>query len=140
MTTKKSITQLERENRKLRKDLHALLELSSSQNRVIESLTLRAGPIVVDRLARTITVGGARVTVGPRHYRLLEMLLLHKGQTVSAEAIHAELWEVGEEPPASMLGVCIHRLRRSLGPAGAMIRVVRGVGYTLAEDPPHEGA
>jgi YVTN family beta-propeller protein len=66
----------------------------------------------------------------PRQRALLAVLLIHRGRTVSADAIIDALW--GEHPPASALKIVqgyVSSLRRALG--GASLRT-EGHGYRLS--------
>jgi DNA-binding SARP family transcriptional activator len=78
---------------------------------------------------------GSRVDLGgPRHRRLLAVLLLHAGRVVPLGVLTDALW--GEAPPASapaMLHVRVSELRSVLRPLGVDLVHDRG-GYLLRVD------
>lgn len=85
----------------------------------------------------TVGVDGVAVTLGSVKQRTaLATLLWHANMVVSTDRLIAVLW--GEEPVPSAvpsLHVYMHRLRRSLGPAGRDRIQSRPPGYLLAVRP-----
>ncbi len=81
-----------------------------------------------------VQVDGAAVDLSRREAELLALLLAHLNRIVSREILIAELW--GYETRS--LDVYIRRLRRKLGPAGAQIETVTGLGYRFVEPAPHD--
>ncbi len=83
------------------------------------------GPVQVD------TGDGVRVPSGARARALLTALLTQPGEVVPVHRLAEALW--GEDLPAhpgNAVQVVVGRLRRSLGPAGALI-VTRPQGYVV---------
>lgn len=81
-----------------------------------------------------VLVGGAEVGElgGLQPRALLAALVVAGGRTVQAEALVDAVWD--GEPPASAAGTLhsyVSRLRKALGPAGAVLER-RGQGYRLA--------
>ncbi len=75
---------------------------------------------------RSLSLGGARQRA------VLAILLLHRGEVVSADRIADELW--GEKPPETAtktVQVYVSRLRKELGEG---VLVTRGGGYALDVD------
>ena len=66
-------------------------------------------------------------------FRILQMLLERKGQTVSREALMTRLWESDSFVDENTLTVNIARLRRKLEAAGLpdFIRTRKGAGYLV---------
>jgi DNA-binding SARP family transcriptional activator/ABC-type branched-subunit amino acid transport system substrate-binding protein len=85
------------------------------------------GPLSVQDGSREVDVGGTRQRA------LLALLLLHRGEPVSAERIAEELWN-GVPPPgaAKTVQVYVSRLRSVLAD-GLVAR--RGSGYAIDVDP-----
>jgi YVTN family beta-propeller protein len=84
------------------------------------------GPLQVVDGDRNIAIGA------PKHRALLALLLLRRGEPVSAERLAEELW--AGEPPATgtkAVRVYIGELRKALG---AEVIVTQGVGYALPLD------
>ena len=97
---------------------------------------LACGPIELDQESRQVRVGGKSVVLSKTEFRLLRYLLLRAGAPVSRSDLERHVWDADERIASNVIDVYVGYLRKILGPAGALIRTVRGVGYTLnAEDP-----
>ena len=96
---------------------------------------LQCGGAVLNVSDGTLTVDGQRVELTRNELRILQMLLEHKGQTVSREALMTRLWESDSFVDENTLTVNVGRLRRKLEAAGLpdLIRTRKGTGY-LVED------
>lgn len=90
---------------------------------------------VLDVSDGTLTVDGQRVELSRNEGRILHMLLEHKGQAVTRDALMVRLWESDSFVDENTLNVNVGRLRRKLEAAGLpdFIRTRKGVGY-LVED------
>ena len=97
---------------------------------------LQCGGAVLNVSDGTLTAGGQRVELTRNEFRILQMLLERKGQTVSREALMTRLWESDSFVDENTLTVNVGRLRRKLEAAGLpdLIRTRKGEGY-LAEEP-----
>ena len=110
--------------------LRALVRRAHAQ--VQERLT--AQDVVLDPAARSVTQGGAAVTLSTREFDLLQMLMLAAGRVLSREQIEQQLYGWGQEVESNAVEVHVHHLRRKLGTS--LIQTVRGVGYLLLRDGP----
>jgi len=100
-----------------------------------------AGPrrvITVDQISldldrHEVTVGGRPVHLPLKQFRLLELLLSHPGQVMTAGTIAERVWGPAEPIGANTLQAQVARLRSALGDEGlaARIRSVPGLGYTF---------
>lgn len=83
------------------------------------------GPLEVDDEGKPLDLGT------PHQRRLLGLLLLHAGDTVTYDRLAEDLWD-GEPPPTARhtLQSYVHRLRRALG-AEAVRLQTRPLGYLL---------
>lgn len=92
---------------------------------------LRAGPIEVDLIARTVQVDGAPVRLLHMEFRLLEFLMRHQGTIVSRSLIFEQVWGYHFDPGANLINVHIARLRKKLDRPGhpSAIATVKGEGY-----------
>lgn len=81
----------------------------------------------------TLTVDGVRTELTKNEYRILRLLLLRRGKTVSREEIMRELWESDSYIDDNTLTVNINRLRKTLEEAGlpGAIHTKKGVGYLV---------
>lgn len=94
---------------------------------------LQCGGAVLNVSDGTLTVGGQRVELTRNEFRILQMLLERKGQTVSREALMTRLWESDSFVDENTLTVNVGRLRRKLEAAGLpdFIRTRKGAGYLV---------
>jgi two-component system OmpR family response regulator len=94
--------------------------------------TLAYGPIEIDPYRRIATVKGEPMLLSDTEFRLLRYLLMRADELVTREELGMHVWDA--EPGASnVIDVYIGYLRRKLGPARALLRTVRRVGYTLSK-------
>ncbi len=84
---------------------------------------------------REVTVDGQSVTLTNKEFLLLQLLMEHTGLVLSREVLLDRIWGIRADLENRTLDVHIRSLRAKLGPAGACIRTVRGVGYQLCETP-----
>ena len=96
---------------------------------------LQCGGAVLNVSDGTLTVGGQRVELTRNEFRILQMLLERKGQTVSREALMTRLWESDSFVDENTLTVNVGRLRRKLEAGGLpeLIRTRKGEGYLVEE-------
>ena len=92
---------------------------------------LSCGRAVLNVSDGTLTVDGQRLELTRNEFRILQMLLERKGQTVSREALMTRLWESDSFVDENTLTVNVGRLRRKLEAAGLpeLIRTRKGEGY-----------
>lgn len=105
-----------------------LLEREAIAGRVIV-----IGPLVIDRLARRVLVGGDAVALTLIEWEILAVLARDVGRSVAHDEILAEVWGPGYED-RPILRTNMDRLRRKLGEAGCLIETLVGHGYRLATD------
>jgi two-component system OmpR family response regulator len=94
---------------------------------------LQVGPIAMDEASHRVTVKGRVVELSPREYSLLECFLRHPGQALSRDQLLDHAWPFGVAVTPNAVDAYVHYQRDKLGPAGDLIRTVRGVGYRLAD-------
>jgi two-component system KDP operon response regulator KdpE len=74
------------------------------------------------------------VTLTPREYDLLAMLVRHAGQVLTHKRLLTAVWGQGHAADLQYLRVYIGHIRRKLGAQGAAaIATEGGVGYRMAE-------
>ena len=94
---------------------------------------LRAGDLEIDTAARLVKWKGREVALSAREYALLEALADRPGAFLTRSQLEERLYGWDEEIASNAVEVHIHALRRKLDPA--IIRNVRGMGYSLAREP-----
>jgi two-component system, OmpR family, response regulator len=112
--------------------LRALGRRGTAGTRRAEPL-LQVGPIAMDEASHRVTVKGRPVELSPREYSLLECLLRHPDQALSRDQLLDHAWPYGVAVTPNAVDAYVHYLREKLGPAGDLIRTVRGVGYRLTD-------
>jgi two-component system KDP operon response regulator KdpE len=111
---------------------HAAREKSPAEEPVVS-----AGPLVVDRERRLVTVDGAEVRLTPIEYKMLALLAKHAGKVVTHRQLLTEIWGPNHTEQTHYLRVHMVQLRRKLEVESARPRFVitePGVGYRLRAD------
>lgn len=93
--------------------------------------TLRCGALELEPANLALRWQGRNIDLPRREFALLRMLMESPGRTVTRESVQQRLYGWDEDVASNALDVHIHHLRRKLPPA--LIRTVRGVGYSLDE-------
>jgi two-component system OmpR family response regulator/two-component system response regulator QseB len=117
-------------------DLHELgARLRSLVRRSIGQMQdiLRSGPVILDPLARQVSLDGETVQLSTREFDLLHALMRNAGRVMSREQLEQQMYSWGYEVESNAIEVHIHHLRRKL--RADVIQTVRGVGYTLLRSP-----
>jgi DNA-binding response OmpR family regulator len=94
---------------------------------------LRAGDLVLDAAARTVTRGDGPVVLTRREFDLLECLLRHPGQVLDRATLLADVWGYDFLGGSNVVDVYVRYLRAKLDGPGRppLIETVRGIGYVL---------
>jgi two-component system response regulator QseB len=90
---------------------------------------LESGRLVLDPAAHEVLLEGVPVSLSPREFSLLQLLLEHPGRPVSRARLEESLYGWGEEVESNAIEVHVHALRRKLG--AESIKTLRGVGYMV---------
>jgi len=92
---------------------------------------LRAGPILLDRVAHVVRVGDRRVELTPKEFAILEYFMSNQGRLLAKNAIIEHVWDYEFDGGSNLVEVYVGNLRRKLATAGAPdpIVTVRGAGY-----------
>jgi two-component system, OmpR family, response regulator MprA len=93
---------------------------------------VQVADVRLDRDAREVERGGRPVELTGREFDLLELLMDHPRHVLSRETILNRLWGYDFYGDTNVIDVHIAALRRKLGDTDhALIRTVRGIGYTV---------
>jgi len=94
---------------------------------------LRAGDVVVDPAARTVTRGEHPVGLTAREFALLEYLVQNAGRVVPRAELLDHVWDANYEGSGNVVDVYIGYLRHKLEHpfATPVIRTVRGAGFVV---------
>ena len=88
---------------------------------------------VLDTGNNTLSYEGRKLELTRNEYRILQVLLEHKGKTVSRDTLMQKLWETDSFVDENTLTVNMTRLRRKLEGLGLenFIHTKKGLGYLL---------
>ncbi len=100
---------------------------------------LQAGEISLDVDRQEARVGERNpVHLTPLEFRLLQHLMVHRGQVLPADALIEHVWGYGDTGDRDLLKQLVRRLRRKIEPDPASpryIETVPNVGYSFADSP-----
>jgi two-component system response regulator TctD len=95
---------------------------------------IEIGNLTMDIAAQSIVVGGERIELTRREFRLLELLVPHAGQVVPRERLMDQLFGYENAVNPNALELYISRIRRRLRHSTLRIETVWGVGYVAKID------
>lgn len=92
---------------------------------------IEAGRLALDARQMRVTLGGMPVSLSPLEYRLVALLMHHKGRVVPASELLEHLY--GDDArDANALEALVARIRKKLG--ASVIETRRGFGYILPKE------
>ena len=94
---------------------------------------LKVGTVVIDKLAREVTVEGRPVQLTAKEFALLVHLGENRGRVKTRDQLLARVWGSRYEGGARTVDIHVRRLRAKLG-AAFPLQTVRGAGYKLPAD------
>jgi DNA-binding response OmpR family regulator len=96
---------------------------------------LSFGNIALDRSKFLLSSPKDSLRLANKEFQMLEMLLVHPGQVISADQFMEKIWGYDSDAEQNVVWVYISYLRKKLSAldANVAIRAVRGLGYTLEE-------
>ncbi len=94
---------------------------------------LRAGPLEMNLIARTVTRDGKEIDLLPREFAILEHLMRRKGRVQTRTMLLEAIWDISFDPMTNVVETHISRLRAKVDkPFGTeLIKTVRGAGYRI---------
>jgi two-component system, OmpR family, KDP operon response regulator KdpE len=98
--------------------------------------TIKAGPLTIDLATRTVTLNGARLSLTPKEYRLLQVLGQHAGNVVTHQHLLKEVWGSIHVHDTHYLRIFVRKLRQKIEPHPDSPKILvteLGVGYRLAQ-------
>ncbi len=100
-------------------------------------VVLHIADLTLDNATRLVTRSGQPVTLTKTEYALLEHLLRQAGRVVTREAIIDHLWGSERSVEGNTLDAFVKSLRHKIELPGQarLLHTIRGVGYSLREDP-----
>lgn len=117
-------------------------ELLARINALIRRSVGQAHPILthdnieLDTIAQEVSVDGAKLELTAYEYKVLEYLMLRKGELISKSVLTAHIYDEDFDRDSNVIEVFIGRLRKKLDPDGTRkpIETLRGRGYRIPVD------
>ena len=96
---------------------------------------LRVGDLEVDWVRHRASRGGKRLTLRPKEFALLSLLVRRTGEVLSRTFIAEQVWDMNFDSDSNVVDVQIRRLRLAVdeGFDTKLIHTVVGVGYVLED-------
>ena len=100
-------------------------------------VVLRCGPLALDPATRAATVGDTTVSLSPREFALLEMLLDRDGAVVTRTELLDHVWDSSYDGVSNVVDVYVRSLRDKIDRRFGvqLIHTVRGAGYRVSDTP-----
>ena len=101
---------------------------------------MQVGDLIMDLVARTVRRAGQPISLQPREFKLLEVLMRNRGRLMTRTMLLERVWDFRFDPKTSIVETHVSRLRAKVDrPFEApLIHTERGMGYIL-EAPPDMG-
>lgn len=87
--------------------------------------------VKIDFESRSVLVEGDQIPLNAKESGILELLVAAQGEVVSRDDFLDQVWGYHANPGDRTVDNFIVGLRKKLGPAGCLIKTVRGEGYRL---------
>jgi DNA-binding response OmpR family regulator len=112
-----------------RSRVHALIRRSHQDSSPI----LKIDTLELDPLKHSVKREGKPITLTPKEFAVLELLLRHKGEVVSRTMIIEHVWDYNFDGMSNVVDVFVGSLRKKVdtGAKVKVIQTVHGVGYTI---------
>ena len=106
-----------------------------SNGEVAEVKVLTCGPITMDFSKYSVKFNDQPVDLSPTEFKLLEQLILNRGNVVTKETLLFEVWEIDFKSNSTVVDTYISYLRKKLHLDGFDgIKTVRGIGFQIVAD------
>jgi two-component system OmpR family response regulator len=113
--------------------LLARLRAVSRRGAIPRSVVLEIADVRLDPASRRVTRAGELLSLTPREYQLLELLLRNAGRAVSRETILESVWGFNSEVSENTVEVFMRQLRLKVDTGEPkLIHTVRGFGYMIS--------
>ena len=109
----------------------------------VRSITRRSGEVVdnvltfsdieLSRSTFTLKSSGGEERLANKEFQMMEMLLEHPGQVISADQFMDRIWGYDTETESNVVWVYISNLRKKLKKIGSSVNIkaARGLGYSI---------
>jgi two-component system, OmpR family, response regulator len=109
--------------------------LRRSGGEITEVKVLTCGPISMDLSKYQVKFNEEIVELSPTEFKLLEQLILNRGNVVSKETLLSEVWEIDFKSSSTVVDTYISYLRKKLSVFGFEgIKTIRGIGFQIVPE------
>jgi two-component system OmpR family response regulator len=106
-----------------------------SKGEATEVKVLNCGPISMDFSKYSVKFNDQLIDLSPTEFKLLEQLILNRGNVVTKETLLSEVWEIDFKSSSTVVDTYISYLRKKLHIDGFEgIKTVRGIGFQIVAD------
>ncbi len=118
------------------RELNARIRALLRREPIYLGSTMTVGSLTLDTNSRKVTFDGNLIELQPREFSLLEFLIKHPGESLSAEAILQRVWATDSTANIETVYTYITKLRKKVvsKEKSTPIKTVHRVGYRLDED------
>jgi DNA-binding response OmpR family regulator len=119
-------------------ELLARIQALLRRSRSVQPVVLRVADLTLDPVTRRVSRGSAVVTLTPKEYAILEVLMRNVGQVVSRTRLAERVWDEASEVLDNLVDAHVSHLRKKVDREASvpLIHTIRGVGYRLGLDEP----
>jgi DNA-binding response OmpR family regulator len=116
-------------------ELFARIRAVLRRRKTVDSEIVKVGDVEMDKKKHEVTRAGKVVSLTPKEYKLLELLLSNQGDAIERRRLIDKAWGPGFEETNNELNVHIRYLRKKIDGdrIKPLIQTVRGLGFVLAE-------
>lgn len=114
-------------------ELFARIRALLRRRKTSDAPVLKVGDLILDTKAHEVTRAGKNILLTPKEYKILNTLVRQTGEAVTRQQLLNEAWGHGFTEDNHELNVHMRYLRNKVdkGRSKALIRTVRGVGYSI---------
>jgi DNA-binding response OmpR family regulator len=114
--------------------LLARLRAVSRRGTIPRPVCLEIADVKLDPASHRVSRGEQQISLTPREYKLLELLMRNPGRAISRDTILQSVWGFGSEINENTLEVFMRLLRGKVDTQDPkLIHTVRGFGYMMRE-------
>ena len=119
-------------------ELLARIRALLRRTRTAQPVVLKVADLTLDPITRRVARGSLAITLTPKEYAILEVLMRNLGQVVSRTRLAERVWDEASEVLDNLVDAHVSHLRKKIDrEAGVpLIQTIRGVGYRLGPDEP----
>ncbi len=115
----------------LRSRIHALIRRSKQESLPV----LSVADVTLDPIKHQVFRDGTEITLTPKEFSILELLLRYKDDVVTRTMITEHVWDYNFEGMSNVVDVFVASLRRKIDKRSRhkLIHTIHGVGYKISE-------